>query len=359
MQKSKCPLQLEGKTTGGSQWVVPVSTTPFRIGRKEGCNLHLVVEGVSRIHAEIKETGDGWRIMDCGSTNGTFVNSRRVTGEQLLKPGDILQFADLFFTVTEFAEASEHTQIINPHALRFEGMMIKKAVTPYFQPIVNFSDLRLAGYEALGRVHYDGLPEAPGALFQIARRLGREVELSQLFREEAFACAGRMNMPGVLFFNMLPGEVNVEEISVSLAQVRRDFPSLRLAMELHEGVVTNVPMIRKLHQVLKDLGIFLVYDDFGSGQARLVELIEAPPDVIKFDISLVHGIETRSATSQSIVAALVKMAREAGIAALAEGVESREEADVCKQLGFDFAQGFFFGRPAPLPDEGGDAGPVA
>jgi EAL domain-containing protein (putative c-di-GMP-specific phosphodiesterase class I) len=123
---------------------------------------------------------------------------------------------------------------------------------------------------------------------------------------------------------------------------------MRMAMELHEAAVTSVPTIKRLREMLKALDIYLVYDDFGAGQARLVELMHATPDVVKFDIALIQGIEARPKSSQAIVAALVRMAREAGIKTVAEGVESQEEADVCKQMGFDMAQGFFFGRPAEL-----------
>jgi len=100
--------------------------------------------------------------------------------------------------------------------------------------------------------------------------------------------------------------------------------------------------------VLKELNILLSYDDFGSGQARLLELMEAPPDVLKFDISLVRDIHQRSAASQAVLAALVKMSKEIGVRTLAEGVEIQQEAEVCRQMGFDFAQGYFFGKPAPM-----------
>jgi EAL domain-containing protein (putative c-di-GMP-specific phosphodiesterase class I) len=352
VQEIKCPFHLEGRTVEGSFWLVPITTSPFVIGRKEGCNLYLAVDGISRVHAKMMVRDGAWWIEDCGSTNGTFVNRQRISSEQQIKQGDVLQFADMHFTVTEIADSSDKTRVTNPHARQFESMMAEKAVTPYFQSIVRLSDYAVVGYEILGRVHYEGLPELPMPLFQIAEKLDRAVELSQLFREQAFAQASRMGMQSILFFNLLPAEMDPDSIRVSLGRVRKEFPSLRLAMELHESVVTDLPMMRSLRQVLKDLRIFLVDDDFGSGQARLVELLEVPPDVIKFDISLIHGIDTRPAASQAIVAALVKMASEAGIKTLAEGVETEQEAIVCKRIGFDMAQGYYFARPAPLAGGG-------
>jgi EAL domain-containing protein (putative c-di-GMP-specific phosphodiesterase class I) len=351
-QEKKCPFHLEGKTVEGSFWLIPITTSPFVIGRKEGCNLYLAVDGISRVHARMIVRDGAWWIEDCGSTNGTFVNRQRLTGEQKIKQGDVLQFADMHFTVTEMADSSDNTRITNPHARQFENMMAEKAVTPYFQSIVRLSDFAVVGYEILGRVHYEGLPELPVPLFQIAGKLDRAVELSQLFREQAFAQASLMGMQGILFFNLLPAEMDPDSIRVSLGHVRKEFPALRLAMELHESVVTDLPMMRSLRQVLKELRIFLVDDDFGSGQARLLELLEVPPDVIKFDISLIHGLDTRPVASQAIVAALVKMTREAGIKTVAEGVETEQEANLCRRFGFDMAQGYYFGRPAPLAGGG-------
>jgi EAL domain-containing protein (putative c-di-GMP-specific phosphodiesterase class I) len=94
----------------------------------------------------------------------------------------------------------------------------------------------------------------------------------------------------------------------------------------------------------------LAYDDFGAGQARLVELVEVPPDYLKFDLKLVHCIDHATNERQRMLASLVQMVRELGIAALAEGVETSEEHEICRQMGFQYAQGFFFGRPA-LPKD--------
>jgi EAL domain-containing protein (putative c-di-GMP-specific phosphodiesterase class I) len=225
-------------------------------------------------------------------------------------------------------------------------MLQEQAVKPCFQPIVFMSDRSIAGYEILGRIDFLGLPQSPGELFSIAKKLGREIELSQMFRDKALAEADRTNLPGLIFFNMLPNEVDLNTLPTSLGYLRREYPNLPMVMELHESVVTDVPMIRRLKQVLRDLDIRLAYDDFGAGQARLVELMEAPPDVIKFDISLIHDIDQRPEASRAIVAALVRMAKEAGIITLAEGVETAQESAICKLFGFDLGQGYYYGRPA-------------
>lgn len=342
------PLRLERKSQDGSLWVIPVEHSPFVIGRKEGSNLFLAAEGVSRKHAEILETIGGWTIRDCSSTNGTFVNGRRLTENHLLNHGDYITIGEIRFDVVEQIDDSECTLVISPDAENLERMLDLKAVIPHFQPLISLSDGALLGYEVLGRTTYVGLPNNPAQLFQISRMLGRQIELSELFRNTALEYAAKIGVKELLLFNTLPEELNLECLGRSLKKLRQSVPDLKLGMELHENTITDVNMMKKLRSMLNELDMLLVYDDFGAGQSRLIELLDSVPDIVKFDMALIQNIHQRSEISRSIVETLVKMAHDAGIRTLAEGVGSREEAETCKAIGFELAQGYYFGRPAPL-----------
>ncbi len=76
--------------------------------------------------------------------------------------------------------------------------------------------------------------------------------------------------------------------------------------------------------------------------------MEAPPDYLKFDMSMIRRIDQAPTERQRMLGSLVKMVRELGIAPLAEGIETAAEASTCRELGFSTAQGFYFGAPAPL-----------
>jgi EAL domain-containing protein (putative c-di-GMP-specific phosphodiesterase class I) len=342
------PLMLERKSMDGSLWVIPLDHSPFTIGRKDGSSLLLTAEGVSRKHAEVLETSDGWMIRDCGSTNGTFVNGRRLTDYHLLTHGDYITIGGIRFDVVEQIDDSECTQLISPDAENLERLLDLKVVVPCFQPMVSLSDSTLIGYETLGRIAYDGLPNCPTQLFQISRRIGRQIELSELFRDTSLQHAAHIGVKELILFNTLPEEMNLESLGRSLTRLRHSVPDLKLGMELNEHSITNVDMMKELRSMLNDLDMLLVYDDFGAGQSRLVELLDSVPDIVKFDIALIQNIQHRSDISRSMVETLVKMAHDAGIRTLAEGVESREEAETCSAIGFELAQGFYFGYPAPL-----------
>ncbi len=342
------PIRLERKSKDGSLWVVPIEHSPFIIGRKEGSNLLLAADEVSRKHAELHETIEGWRITDCGSTNGTFVNGRRLTENHLLNHGDYITIGGIRFEVVEQIDDSECTQMLSPDAENMERMLDLKAVVPHFQPVISLIDGTLTGYEVLGRISYDGLPTNPVQLFQISRGLERAIELSELFRNTALEYAAQLGVKELILFNTLPEEMDLECLGRSLNKLRASVPDLLLGMELHENTITNVGMMKRLRSLLNDLDMLLVYDDFGAGQSRLIELLDSVPDIVKFDIGLIQNIQQRSECSRTMVETLVRMARDAGIRTLAEGVESSAEAETCSAIGFELAQGFYFGRPAIL-----------
>ena len=92
----------------------------------------------------------------------------------------------------------------------------------------------------------------------------------------------------------------------------------------------------------------LAFDDFGAGQARLCELAEVRPDYLKFDREMIRDIHI-SPQRQQMLAHLVQLVIELGVTPLAEGIETAEEGETCRQMGFRLAQGFYYGRPAPVP----------
>jgi EAL domain-containing protein (putative c-di-GMP-specific phosphodiesterase class I) len=97
---------------------------------------------------------------------------------------------------------------------------------------------------------------------------------------------------------------------------------------------------------LSAMSIQLAFDDFGAGQARLIEMAEVAPEYIKFDIALIRDIDKASPAKLQMIRSLVEMTRQLGITTLAEGVSRDGEAIMCRDIGFQLLQGFLFGYPA-------------
>jgi EAL domain-containing protein (putative c-di-GMP-specific phosphodiesterase class I) len=343
--------QLAGIGFDGSPWLTTISTDKFKVGRLNGCQLCLSDESISRRHAEFRVEAGALSISDLGSTNGTFVNRERLVPGRLhpLSTGDMVHFAGLEFKVLQADPEEDITTCRDPLVDTFKQMLETKSVVPMYQPMLKFSDGQtIVGYELLGRAHFTGLPEMPELIFPIARRLGEDEELSALFRDEGVKKVARSGYQGRLFFNTLPKELYRPELPDALLALRQSAPDVHLGLEVNENTVPNVKAIQTLREFLDEQDIELSYDDFGAGQARLVEIVKTPPDYLKFDKALISNID-RIPAQKNMVRELVKICRDAGITTVAEGIELPEEAEACREIQFDLAQGYYYGRPSPTP----------
>ena len=334
--------------------MIELRPLPFRIGRRPALHLTLPMDSVSAEHAEFFLDGDDLHLRDLGSTNGTFVNRTRIE-DAVVHDGDVVHFADLQFQVVASPAPRRPTAVVpglpSPQPLltdtvRLRELLRTAAVTIAFQPIVEFPGRTAVGHEALGRGQYPGLPEGPVELFSAAAALGAEVELSRLFRRKLQEMLrGRTDFTS-MFVNMHPAELGQPGLVESLAELPRDLPQMEFTVEVHEAAIVNVAGIVAFKAALRERGIRLAYDDFGAGQARLLELGEAPPDLLKFDIRFIRGVDAAPPSRRRLLKSLVGIVRDLGAEPLAEGVETAEEAAACEELGFTRAQGYYFARPA-------------
>lgn len=346
-----------------SLWRFPLLGFPVRVGRRPGVGVSLMSPLISHDHAEIFLADGTLKIRDLGSTNGTYVNGVRIADGQAasLKEGDVLHFANAEFVLGRLAPDESGTFLTTRTALhiktprqfvdrarRLNALLRQRAVAPVLQPIVDLQSGCIYGYEVLGRSTFDDLPQGPKELFEVAATMGLAVDLSQLFRTTAAARLHDLRERPVLFFNTHPSELEQPGLIESLRGLRRKLPHARLALEIHEQAVTDPDMVRVLRRSLADLDIRLAYDDFGAGRGRINELIEVPPDYLKFDETLIRGVDEAPEAKRTLLQALVRMCQEGNIQTVAEGVETENEAQTLRELGFNLAQGYLYGRPSPI-----------
>jgi EAL domain-containing protein (putative c-di-GMP-specific phosphodiesterase class I) len=330
---------------------VLVSDQATTVGRHPDNDLCLANPTVSGYHAELIPAQDGLTVIDLQSTNGTFVDGSGVKDRVVLHGGETLQFGTAVFHVRRRDQALAGVTVSVDVAsnaqtyLKFQRLLDDPALVPFFQPVRELPSKRLVGFEVLARSHVEGL-ETPTDMFRVAATLNCEAELSELAREQGVYHGSRLGYP--LFLNTHPSELDTLGLLRSLEQLRQSYPDVPLHVEVHEAALASTGSLRQLRESLRALDIGLAYDDFGAGQARLRELVDVPPDFVKFDMCLVRGLDTASAEHRQLVRSLVEVARELGVTTLAEGVETAEEAKACESLGFELAQGYFFGRPAPV-----------
>lgn len=335
---------------------IVIDADSFVIGRRPGVNMQVASVRVSGRHAEILRVGDHLFIRDLGSTNGTFVNRRRVRQPTPIGDGDHIEIADLEFRVgfhktqnnlmfnlkktAECVETMESEWVLS----QFERLIRERSVTPYFQPLISLQDHSILGYEALARSTVSGL-ENPGLMFQTAKLVSREVELSIICRQRAMEGATQLAMGSRIFLNTHPLESPTVDLIPSVQSLQKQYPHVPIVVEIHEGAVHDEYTMSETAKAIRDLGAELAYDDFGAGQARLVELVKIPPDYLKFDMCLIRNIDKADAQQRRMLKMLVDMAKDIPTITLAEGIETADEAEACRDLGFHLAQGYYFGKP--------------
>ena len=346
-----------------------VRPLPFIVGRQLDCDLFLNSRHGSHRHTELFERDGGLWVKDLDSTNGTSVNGRRLKQPRRLADGDIVHFADREYRLVELPPetALQTTQVFSllererleaqvKAPGEFRRMLRAQAVKADFQPIVRLADRRVFGYEILGRGELGGAPASPEELFYIAEQLGHEIALSDAFRARGLELARGLTRSGgdagpLLFMNTHPAELaDPLALLASLEALRRAHPRLDLVLEIHEAAVADLSSLRALRAGLEEQRIAIAFDDFGTGQARLIELTEVAPRYLKFDAAWVEDLHHASSRRREMVSSLLRMVVDLGVVPIAECVESREEAGACEELGFRLAQGNHFGPPAPLQD---------
>ena len=332
---------------------ISVVAQPFSIGRHPNNTVTVSHSTVSGYHAEVLIAGDQLLVRDRDSTNGTLLNGRRLQTVESLRDGDIIHFGNVMFTVHREATQESSATVTADAAgeavaqVQFNTLMQRPGVLAYFQPIVRLDNESRIGYEVLSRSKFVGL-ETPDKMFRIAAQRTSEAALSRVCRVEGMRSSLMLNSEMTYYLNTHPAELNDESLFDSLYELREDYPDQSIMLEVHESGVTSMDFLHKLRDVLKQINFGFAYDDFGSGRARLAELIEVPPDVLKFDVKLVQGLPTASQARRSTIEGLIGIVRDLGVIPLAEGIETREEADICRDMGFELAQGYLFGRGEPV-----------
>lgn len=211
-----------------------------------------------------------------------------------------------------------------------------------FQPIVQWREKRVFGFEALLRSD-EPLMRSPADILDAAERLERLHDLGRAVRACVAGAAVRAPDQTRLFVNLHSADLNDEELYSADAPLSKI--ASRVVLEVTERAslygVKNVPASVSR---LKALGFQIAIDDLGAGYAGLTSFTQLEPEVAKLDMSLVRGVDADS-RRQSIVRSMKSLCDDLGMIVIAEGVETPGERDMLAELGCDLLQGYLFAKP--------------
>jgi diguanylate cyclase (GGDEF)-like protein len=221
----------------------------------------------------------------------------------------------------------------------------------YYQPVLNLDENEVRCCEALLRWHH---PErgmvSPTEFIPIAEEIGLIVMLGEWVLRGACKDAAQWPDDICVAVNLSPTQLASKGLlpAVLGALASSGLPPHRLELEITEAVLmaNSEENLHALHQ-LRGLGIRISMDDFGTGYSSLSYLRSFPFDKIKIDRCFIKGLGD-STEADAIVHAVAGLAGRLGMTTTAEGVETRTQLDLVRDLGCTDVQGFYYSPPVPV-----------
>ena len=218
-----------------------------------------------------------------------------------------------------------------------------------YQPIVSLVTGRIWAFEALLRyVHPELGAISPPSLVEKAKSLGRFDKMTRQIAETAMAAAAEFRLvePGIVCMtvNVEAGQLVPERIGSFMEDLNNRYPEISLCLELNERSAARVSeQIRTQVNQLRDLGILIALDDYGSEDSSVDSLVRVPMDILKIDRSLVDDLA--DIRQREVLTALQGFGDKLEYSLIVEGVENEHMAEQLALLGIRSAQGYHFGVP--------------
>lgn len=230
---------------------------------------------------------------------------------------------------------------------------------PFFQPVYCLKTRRLAGFEALVRWnHPDRGFLTPNHIIPVAEETGLIVELDRLILLEACQCLScwLKRYPGsedlFLTANLSPSQLSKPDLVDALEKILYDteISCKNIKLEITESAImertaTSAQNLKRI----EEMGIRLAVDDFGTGYSSLAQLQRFPASTVKIDRSFVSRM-AEDHESLEIVRAVNALGHSLNMDVIAEGVETRQQLLLLKEIGCDCVQGFYFDKPQNKDD---------
>ncbi|MDR7276726.1 putative bifunctional diguanylate cyclase/phosphodiesterase [Catenuloplanes atrovinosus] len=226
-----------------------------------------------------------------------------------------------------------------------------------YQPLVDLSDGRPVGVEALVRWHHRDLgPVSPMEFIPVAERTGMITTLGLWVLEEACrqVRAWQLRRPGCRIYasvNISPRQLQEPTLVGDVLAVlsRTGLPATDLVLEITESAIVDEHAAVPALADLRAHGVRIAIDDFGTGYSSLQYLTRLPVDVLKIDRSFVSQLDS-TPEGAAVAEAVIRLGQVLGLRTIAEGIETPAQAAELQLLGCGHGQGYLFARPMPAAD---------
>lgn len=274
-------------------------------------------------------------------------------GFAFLSENPYYRFERLVYRAVEEARSQpvrRHERILRTWGGEIQQVIRDGGIRVHYQPIVDLTNLRVIGYEALSRGPAGTALESPAVLFELSREAGIAAELDRLCRRTAIDSARGIGAGRKIFLNtradlLADPEWRDGEIERRLGAL--DLNPSDVVVEIPEpSASTDDGALAERVRGLKERGFLIALDDIGTGYSGVGSIERLRPDFLKVDISLVRRIDT-SLIQQDVLGSLVTIGGRAGAEVIAEGIESQDELEYLRIHGARYGQGFLFSEAVP------------
>ena len=221
-------------------------------------------------------------------------------------------------------------------------------IEPLFQPIVDTKTSKIVKYEALMRmIDENGEYLSPIHFLELAKKNKLYPKLTKIIIEKTFEIF--KNIDAQVSINLSVYDVLNEDVYATIIEKLYEYKlGDRIVFELIEsdGIENYKEVIEFINEV-KKTGAKISIDDFGTGYSNFEYIMKLKVDYIKIDASMIKDID-KNINSQMVTETIIDFARKMNIQTIAEFVHSQSVFEVVKNMGIDFAQGYYFGKPQKL-----------
>jgi diguanylate cyclase (GGDEF)-like protein/PAS domain S-box-containing protein len=318
-------------------------------------DIELVAERISDAVAQ-ELTVQGHRIVPTASM-GIALSSKHSTASSLLRDTDSALFRakDAGRARWHFFDEAMHAQAVARLTLEDElrRALAENELVVHYQPIVRLSDCQVVGHEALVRWRHPSRGLVPPLEFlPVAEDSGLIVPLGRNVLDQV--CARLAASPGL-------GPVNVNQSAVEISS--RDWLTEFVATMQRHGVhpsrlvveVTETAVLSMLDATrgdlasLRDLGLGIQVDDFGTGFSSISLLRDLPVTGLKLDAGFVRDLADGGSPADALAAGVAGLATGLNLISIAEGIETLDQFVILRRQGWTHGQGYLFGRPQESP----------
>jgi EAL domain-containing protein (putative c-di-GMP-specific phosphodiesterase class I) len=234
-----------------------------------------------------------------------------------------------------------------------EEFLATNTIRAVLQPIVDMREdsvpLEVFGVEGLARGPINSLLGSPAFLLAYAARKELLFEADMICIRASLKEVIELGAPVITFLNVQPRSLTNPEFTLRICDevhgVGLDERSVVLELTEQQTIVNPRAFANTL-QKLRERGFRIALDDFGEGSSNLNLFQDLRPDFLKISGTFCHGLK-QDEFKRNIVKSTAEMSRRAGTMTIMEAVETAEDAESLRDLGIDYAQGYFFLRPLP------------